>query len=191
MEILKQEPILLQLVGSHKKLGYGNDKDYRGFFLNGPRFERHMKIDGIDYDLWNATYAEKQISRGLNSCPVLYSCLFGDNYEVLTEQGQDLIDRRDQFRSNRLITGCLRFTDRKIKTSQRPRAKHNREKYVYYACSDIWEQIEILNTGDCVYPLRFDDEELQLILDLKSGKRYDEGVEWYNFLKNNLQKIRI
>lgn len=181
----------MQLVGSHKKLGLGSDKDYRGFFLEGPRFERHVKIDGVDYDMWNKDYAVKQIQRGLNSCPLLYSCLFGSDYQVLTEEGQELIDKRDSFRSRKLIEGCLRFCDRKIKQSERPNSKLSAGKYVYYACSDMFEQIEILETGNCRYPLAFETDEFNIIMNAKENIKVDEAREYYRHLRNKIQNIKI
>ena len=190
-KILQQSPILLQLVGSQKKLGFGCDTDYRGFFLGGPRFERHDKVDGIDYDIWNKDFAVKQIKRGLNSCPILYSCLFGGNYTILTEEGQELINSREQFRSQKLVKGCLRFCDRKIEQSKRKNQKRSSGKYVYYACTDMFEQLEILETGDCQYPLRFNDDEYKLVLDLRENNNVPIGYAWYEEMKNKIQKIKI
>lgn len=193
--LLKHKPILLQKVGSQKKLGSGNDVDYRGFFLEGFKFERHDKVvvDNVicDIDLWNKDYAIKQIKNGLNSCPLLYSCLFGTEYEILSEEGQVLIDSRDSFRSYNLVRGCIKFCDRKINQSRRSKLKHPQGKYIYYAVSDMFEQIEILKTKDCIYPLKFNKEELQLIIDLKNNINLEKGYEWYEKLKSDLLQIQI
>ena len=193
LQKFKNKPVLLQIVGSTKKLGRGNDIDLRGFFNEGIRFERHDKITHndtvIDVDLWNKDYAIKQIKKGLNSCPLLYSCLFGNQYEHLEKEGEDLIKNRDSLRSEKLITGTLRFCDRKIKQSKGNRLKHPKGKYIYYAISDLYESIEIIETKDCIYPLRFSQIERQLIEDLRNDKNIEKGYNWYSELSNNICQL--
>lgn len=184
---------LLQIVGSTKKLGYGNDIDYRGFTPKNVRWERHNKMTNengeiCDYDSWGTRYVIKQISSGLNSCPLLYSCLFGE-YVYLDSYGQLLVDHRDAFRSKKLIDGCLRFCDRKIKQSKTSKQKHHVGKYIYYAISDISEQIEILKTNNCIYPLQLD--YLDLLIDLKNNKNIDQGYKKYNELVIELKNINL
>lgn len=189
------EPILLQVVGSKKKLGYGNDTDLRGFYNEGVRFERHDKVlingEVCDIDMWSKDYAVKQITKGLNSCPLLMSCLFGINYKVLTKEGQKLIDQRESFISKKLITGTVRFCDRKIKQSRRPQQKYKPGKYVYYALSDMFEMLEILTTKDCVYPLRLSQYDTKLIQNLRLNLKVSEGYERYENLKTQLLSCNL
>lgn len=199
----KKRPILLAKVGSRLKLGTtGTDLDLRGFYIedniyspfyNPNQYEwRSETTEGnlkVDTDGWHFQYAIRQILRGDNSCPLLYSCLFSDEYRV---ENKELIENRDKFRSQNLIKGTLKFCDQKVRTSQRPNNKHHRGKYLYYAISDIIEAQEIAVTKNCVYPLELEKTELELLTDLKFNRGgYEDGLEWFDLLRTKYSKLKI
>lgn len=199
----KKRPLILATVGSSLKLGINDsDLDLRGFYIEENIFspfynpnqyewrsEENRGGRKIDTDGWHFQYAIRQILRGDNSCPLLYSCLFSNDYQV---ENRELIENRDKLRSENLIKGTLKFCDQKIKTSQRPSLKHHKEKYVYYALSDMFEALEIAQTKNCIYPLRFSESELKLVLALKNNTGgYEEGVAWYKELRCVYEKSSI
>lgn len=187
-----QSNILLQVVGSTKKLGYGNDIDLRGFYNGGLLYERHTKLNNTDLDAWNLKFAIKCILRGLNSCPVLYSSLFGNNYVFIDSIGQNLINNRNKLRSSKLKSGTISYCDNKIKKSYNKNNKLHTGKYIYYAITDMFEMIEIIKTYDCVYPLSFNNDEINIIYNLKElNKDIEFGYKWYNNLKSELLTLKI
>ena len=177
------------IVGSTAKLGIKtSDLDLRGFYVDSNifnplkpvrKFEWHRREDNYDLDGVEILFAIKQIIKGCNSCPVFFNCLYSPIYEV-TDLGQELMDNRDKLISQNLISGTLKFCDRKA----RSRGSHSKSKYLYYACSDMLEIWDILLRRQ-TYPLDLPQE----VIDLYLGKSEDEQV--YRNIREDFSKIKV
>lgn len=184
--------ITQHIVGSTTKLGVEtSDLDVRGFYTDPDFFNpvkspskfewrNKQKIGSriFDFDCWEIKYAIRQILKGHNSCPILLTSLWSPIYQT-TSLGQKLIDNKGKLLNNNLISGTLKFCDRKAKT----KGEHKTSKYLYYACSDLLEMQELLTKGDIKYPLNLPKE----VLDMRQAEFSD--IQFYFDLRSQFLQI--
>lgn len=176
-------PLFEAVVGSSMKLWIrSSDIDVRAFCVDpeslwifpSNKAEWRPNHKERDYDWWELWYAIRQIIRWDNSSPLLLSCLFSTEFKSITDEWKELIDNKHKLIWPNIIKWTIKFCDRKIQQSKRKNQKYHAGKYVYYAISDIQEQIDILTHWKPTYPM---NNNLQLMLSLK--KNDDDLGKWY------------
>lgn len=192
-------PLFESVVWSSIKLWTkSTDTDVRAFCVDPDRlwifpsnkYERRPNHPEYDYDWWEVWYALRQIIRWDNSSPLLHSCLYSTEFKLMTDLGQELIDNKHKLVSDKLISWTVKFCDRKIKQSYRSNNKYHDWKYVYYAISDMLEQMEILSKWGIEYPLKWSDIELCKWLKI-SNKRLNIWYRRYEEIKEEFMKIKV
>lgn len=210
--LIEQEPNLLYLVLSGSRV-YGtnlpdSDYDYRGIFANtereviGLETRDAQTYDGEDITLHGLT---KFLNLALNANPNVVELLFIDEFAISIHPlfQKYFLDHRDMF-----LTEKCYYTYSGYAMSQVQKSKHKsshgtlREKYIHGTEEDPYDSkyamhtvrlmlngLEILTQGT-LHP-HFDGEQLDLLTEIRSGRFFKTATEFYEFVTDLDERMKI